>query len=69
MALSQCPPALTDPQAALLPSLEHIREVNRRITVAMARQAQAEGLAQQTTVEESEQLIDATTRKPQYSSD
>ena len=35
----------------------------------MARQAQAEGLAQQTTVEESEQLIDATTRKPQYSSD
>ena len=69
VALSECSPALADPQAALLPPLDHIRAVSRSIAVAVARQAQAEGLAQQTTAEELENLIDATSWEPQYSPD
>jgi malate dehydrogenase (oxaloacetate-decarboxylating) len=66
VALSECSPALTDPQAALLPSLEDIRGVSRRIAVVVARQAQAEGLAEQTTAEELEKRIDATFWQPEY---
>ena len=69
VALSECSPALADPQAALLPPLDHIRAVSRSIAVAVARQAQAEGLAQQTTAEELENLVDATSWEPQYSPD
>lgn len=66
VALSECSPALTDPQAALLPSLEDIRDVSRRIAVVVARQAQAEGLAEQTTDDELEKRIDATFWEPEY---
>jgi malate dehydrogenase (oxaloacetate-decarboxylating) len=69
VALSECSPALADPQAALLPPLDHIRAVSRSIAVAAARQAQAEGLAQQTTAEELENLVDATSWEPRYSPD
>jgi malate dehydrogenase (oxaloacetate-decarboxylating) len=65
-ALSECSPALTDPEAALLPSLEDIRAVSRSIAIAVARQAQAEGLADQTTDKELEKRIDATTWEPEY---
>jgi malate dehydrogenase (oxaloacetate-decarboxylating) len=68
VVLSECSPALADPQAALLPSLEGIRNVSRKIALAVARQAQAEGLAGQTTAEELEQRIDATVWEPEYSS-
>jgi len=66
IALSECSPALTDPQAALLPSLADIRGVSRRIAVVVARQAQAEGLAEQTSAEELEMRIDATIWQPEY---
>lgn len=69
IALSECSPALADPQAALLPSLENIRDVSRKIALAVARQAQLEGLAMQTSVEDLEQRIDATVWMPQYSQD
>ena len=66
LALSECSPALKDPQAALLPSLDSIREVSRRIAVAVARQAQAEGLAERTTAAELQERIDATCWEPRY---
>ena len=66
VALSECSPALTDPQAALLPSLDNIRAVSRRIAVVVARQAQAEGLAERTTDDELEERINATLWEPEY---
>ena len=66
VALSECSSALTDPQAALLPSLEDIRDVSRRIAVVVARQAQAEGLAGRTTDDELEERINATLWEPEY---
>ena len=68
IALSKCSPALADPRAALLPSLEDIREVSYKIALAVARQAQQEGLAEQTTADELEQLITATIWEPEYAS-
>ena len=68
IALSECSPALADPKAALLPSLEGIREVSYKIALAVARQAQQEGLAEQTTADELEQLITATIWEPEYAS-
>lgn len=67
LALSECSPALADPQAALLPSLEGIRDVSRKIALAVARQAQQEGLATQISAEELEQRIDDTVWEPEYS--
>lgn len=67
VALSECSPALADPQAALLPSLEGIRDVSRKIALAVARQAQQEGLATQISAEELEQRIDDTAWEPEYS--
>ena len=67
LALSECSPALADPQAALLPSLEGIRDVSRKIALAVARQAQQEGLATQISAEELEQRIDDTAWEPEYS--
>jgi len=49
-----------------LPSLDTIRDVSRHIAVAVARQAQAEGLAQQTDETELNRLIDATIWEPRY---
>jgi malate dehydrogenase (oxaloacetate-decarboxylating) len=69
IVLSECSPALADPQAALLPSLDNIRDVSRKIALAVARQAQQEGLAMQTSVEDLEQRIDETVWKPQYPQD
>jgi malate dehydrogenase (oxaloacetate-decarboxylating) len=44
-ALGADSPALKDPAASLLPSVSHIRQVAVEIAYAVARQAQAEGLA------------------------
>jgi len=68
IALSECSPALVDPKAALLPSLEGIHEVSYKIALAVARQAQQEGLAEQMTADELEQRISATIWEPEYSS-
>ncbi|MDQ5853832.1 MAG: hypothetical protein M3380_17545 [Chloroflexota bacterium] len=35
-ALAECSPALSDPQGALLPPLEDIRGVSRRVALAVA---------------------------------
>jgi len=65
-ALSRCSPALKDPQAALLPPLDHAREVSGEIALAVAIQAQAEGLAEACSEEALKQKIAAKRWQPQY---
>ncbi|MEX1224228.1 MAG: NAD-dependent malic enzyme, partial [Pirellulales bacterium] len=57
IALKETSPALTDANASLLPPLDKIREVSRHIAVAVARQAQQDGVAEKTSPEELEQRI------------
>lgn len=45
-ALSECSPVHEDPQEPILPSLSDIEEVSRKIALAVAEQARAEGYAQ-----------------------
>ena len=66
VALSECSPALSDPQGALLPPLEYIHAVSRQIALAVARQAQAEGFADTMTDDELEQRIEDTFWEPTY---
>jgi malate dehydrogenase (oxaloacetate-decarboxylating) len=56
----------TNPGDSLLPPLTDIRAVSRSIAIAVAAQAQAEGLAPATTPEELERLVDDTTWWPKY---
>ncbi|MGA4817187.1 malic enzyme-like NAD(P)-binding protein [Pseudomonas aeruginosa] len=42
-ALANCSPIVTRGEGAVLPALGDIREVSKRIAVAVAKQAQAEG--------------------------
>ena len=65
-ALSTCSPALTDPDAALLPRLDQVRAVGREIAYAVAAQAIAEGLADPCDAEETKRRIDATCWEPAY---
>ena len=69
VALSESSPALTDPQGSLLPSLDDIRAVSRRIAMAVARQAQAEGLADKTSDDELELRIEQMSWEPRYATD
>jgi malate dehydrogenase (oxaloacetate-decarboxylating) len=65
-ALSDCSPAVRDPQAPLLPSLTDIRAVSRRIAVAVGAAAQKQGLAEPTTPEELERRVVARQWEPRY---
>jgi malate dehydrogenase (oxaloacetate-decarboxylating) len=65
-ALAECSPALSDPQGALLPPLEDIRRVSRRIALAVAAEAQHRGVAARTSAEELERLVDAKMWIPHY---
>jgi len=65
-ALSNCSPASNDPQASLLPPLENIGTVSRKIAVAVATQAQADGVAEPITEDALQQKIDDTFWKPRY---
>jgi malate dehydrogenase (oxaloacetate-decarboxylating) len=66
LALRDGSPALKDPQASLLPRLEDIRKIARHIAIAVAKQAQADGVADKTTDDEIEQRIDTTIWTPEY---
>jgi len=68
IALQEKTPALKDPTASLLPPLSEIRLVARHIAVAVAREAQDEGVAEKTTPEQLEQRIDETMWTPEYAS-
>ncbi len=65
-ALKDCSPALTDPTASLLPSLENVRDVGRHIALAVGAEAQRQGVAEQTTPEELQRRVEQTMWIPQY---
>ena len=54
------------PAGALIPPLEDIHAVSRQIALAVARQAQAEGLADTITDDELEKRIEDTFWEPRY---
>jgi malate dehydrogenase (oxaloacetate-decarboxylating) len=65
-ALAECSPALSEPQGALLPPLEDIHRVSRRIALAVAAEAQHRGVAARTSAEELDRLVDAKMWTPHY---
>jgi malate dehydrogenase (oxaloacetate-decarboxylating) len=65
-ALADCSPARQDPAGSLLPPLADSRVVSRTIALAVARQAQRDGLAELCRPEELEQRVDAKIWHPRY---
>jgi malate dehydrogenase (oxaloacetate-decarboxylating) len=68
-ALAASSPVLgdpSDPGAPLLAPLSQVREVSRNIAFSVGRQAQSEGLAEQTTEEELRERIEAEFWNPAY---
>jgi malate dehydrogenase (oxaloacetate-decarboxylating) len=66
VTLSRCSPALTDPDGSLLPPLEDIRQVSRKIARAVGRQAIEEGVASIMTEEAIERAVTANMWTPDY---
>lgn len=66
LELSEHAPALHQAGGALLPDLTNIRAVSKAIAFAVAKQAQAEGLAKKTSEAELQQAIDANMWTPEY---
>jgi malate dehydrogenase (oxaloacetate-decarboxylating) len=64
--LSELAPAWADPAAPLYPPLEQVREVSRRVALAVGLEAQRAGLAEQTTPGELAQRIAARMWTPHY---
>jgi malate dehydrogenase (oxaloacetate-decarboxylating) len=64
--LSEFSPAREDPTASLYPSLEGIRNLSRRVAVAVAGEALRSGLANAGSGEELERKIDAKVWIPRY---
>jgi malate dehydrogenase (oxaloacetate-decarboxylating) len=65
-ALSDCSPARQDPDASLYPQIEDVREVARRVALAVGKAAQQAGVAQQTSEEELERQVTTMMWTPQY---
>jgi malate dehydrogenase (oxaloacetate-decarboxylating) len=65
-ALSACSPARKDPTASLYPLVEDVREVSRRVAIAVGQAAQQAGVAEQTSLEELEQRVAAQMWTPHY---
>ena len=67
-ALSSCAPAVQGKGTRLLPLLDQVREVGQVIAAAVAAQAQAEGLADAASPEETKAKIAAKFWVPHYRS-
>ena len=65
-ALSDCSPARRDREAPLYPEIEDVREVARRVALAVGKAAQQAGIAEHTSEDELERRITATMWRPQY---
>lgn len=65
-ALSDLSPTLNDPTAPLFPALENVRTVSRQVAIAVAKEAQRTGLAEQTSPEELARRVDAQMWQPRY---
>lgn len=64
--LADCSPAKLDPNANLLPSLPEVRNVSRRVAIAIAQEAIKQGLSPLSPKENIEALIDSTIWTPEY---
>jgi malate dehydrogenase (oxaloacetate-decarboxylating) len=65
-ALADASPARRDGSAPLLPPLEQITAVSRRVAAAVAQQALAEGLIAPCSPEELERRLTACVWEPRY---
>jgi malate dehydrogenase (oxaloacetate-decarboxylating) len=65
-ALAELSPSKHDPKANLLPPVSELRDVSYRVALAVALQAQREGLAEQTSREELEACIRMKMWTPVY---
>ncbi len=65
-ALAACSPARSDPTASLYPMVEDVREVARRVAIAVGLAAQQAGVAGQTSTEELERRVVAHMWVPHY---
>jgi malate dehydrogenase (oxaloacetate-decarboxylating) len=65
-ALSDCSPARQDPNASLYPQIEDVREVARRVALAVGQAAQQAGVAQPTAEEELQRQMTTMMWTPQY---
>ncbi len=63
--LSEFAPVLHDPEAALYPPLEQVREVSLKVALAVAREAQRAGLAE-VDLDQIEQTVIGKMWKPHY---
>ena len=67
-ALGERSPALTDPSAALLPALPHLRKVAAHIATAVGLEAQRDGVAPKTSEAELHRRVAAAPWGPAYPS-
>lgn len=65
-ALSECSPARQAATASLYPRVEDVREVSRRVALAVGLAAQQAGVAEQTSSAELERRVTATMWTPHY---
>lgn len=66
LCLSKLSPAVLDPQAALYPPLDRVREASRQVALAVAREAIRSGSAAYMDPDEIEERIDAKIWTPHY---
>jgi malate dehydrogenase (oxaloacetate-decarboxylating) len=64
--LADLSPAIHDPDASLFPDLTTIRDVSRRVALAVAHMAQSQGHAESTTPDELERRVREKTWTPRY---
>ena len=65
-ALSDCSPALQSPTASLYPPIEQVRDVARRVALAVGQAAQQAGVAEPTSLEMLEQQVNKNMWLPHY---
>lgn len=65
-ALSEQAPVVTGEGDALLPALDHIQQISKKIALAIAQQAQREGLAPELSETDTQQKIEARFWHPVY---
>ena len=64
--LSECSPAMNDPDAPLYPPLEFVREISRKVALAVGAEAQRVGVARPTCFEELEHHVTNKMWNPRY---
>jgi malate dehydrogenase (oxaloacetate-decarboxylating) len=65
-ALADCSPKLQDPQADLLPSLDHLQSISKQIALKVALAAIEDGVAPKVSIEDLQLAIEHNFWTPQY---